>query len=160
GEHAADPFPRPLNAGSPPAHAGSTGRWSRSPRERQDHPRIRGEHTPAPSTSKAPSGSPPHTRGAHPGGDRRVPHPRITPAYAGSTRWEELADDLCEDPPRMRGEHCSRRGCGSSTEGTPPHTRGAHLMNRDYSSPHRKTDSLCAAAKQAASKPVLAQRVR
>src|SRR5690606_23632073 len=38
------------------------------------------------------------------------------------------------------GGGCELHGGGSS-----PRARGAHLMTRDYSSPHRKTDSLCAA---------------
>ena len=47
-----------------PAYAGSTPRRLRRPVPKQDHPRIRGEHTPISSSSPILFGSSPHTRGA------------------------------------------------------------------------------------------------
>ena len=69
-----------------PAYAGSTLRGDHPIRQPWDHPRIRGEHAPAPPGAGAGLGSSPHTRGA-PRGVAGIPvDPRIIPAYAGSTR--------------------------------------------------------------------------
>jgi len=88
-----------------PAYAGSTcettGESSREP----DHPRIRGEHSPAHRRRRRPGGSSPHTRGARPQRPQVIEQARIIPAYAGST------DD---------SDQYSIDGLGSS-----PHTRGA-----------------------------------
>ena len=88
-----------------PAYAGSTGDIRFATLAGKDHPRIRGEHR-ARSTSTAPeTGSSPHTRGAHPSMNPSMSHPRIIPAYAGSTTscsGETMRDG---DHPRIRGEH-------------------------------------------------------
>ena len=47
-----------------PAYAGSTWNPDTSGKERQDHPRIRGEHHSRVSESVRQAGSSPHTRGA------------------------------------------------------------------------------------------------
>ena len=47
-----------------PAYAGSTPPSSPRTRSTRDHPRIRGEHRPAPHSALSPLGSSPHTRGA------------------------------------------------------------------------------------------------
>src|SRR5690606_30003103 len=108
-----------------PACAGSTGSESAEQSESVDHPRVRGEH---------PSSSP---RGTRP--------PRITPACAGSTRRAPPRSPPTPDHPRVRGEHVVGTSFATIAMGSPPRARGAHLMTRDYSSPPRKTDSLCAA---------------
>src|SRR5690606_20282271 len=84
-------------------------------------------------------------RGAHSEGDDRRPERRITPACAGSTCDAYRSTHRRTDHPRVRGEHAGRWDPAGGTCGSPPRARGAHLMTRDYSSPPRKTDSLCAA---------------
>ena len=69
----------PAYAGSTCKSPGKSSRWS-------DHPRIRGEPSPALMPSEGRSGSSPHTRGARPPCTRRPSSCRIIPAYAGSTR--------------------------------------------------------------------------
>ena len=72
-------------AGIIPAYAGSTRPGSGRTVGPWDHPRIRGEHSNGPNSTRPVAGSSPHTRGALgfvPGpGSRRG----IIPAYAGST---------------------------------------------------------------------------
>ena len=88
-----------------PAYAGSTSSAIMSSRVSEDHPRIRGEHRPAPSPGASPMGSSPHTRGAPgnspPEGVRRSDHPRI------------------------RGEHPVLVPSSTQSVGSSPHTRGA-----------------------------------
>ena len=108
-----------------PAYAGSTPRSIRVIQDRQDHPRIRGEHALDPTARSGGRGSSPHTRGAQIGGHRRAATRRIIPAYAGSTRSAPGTRSSYRDHPRIRGEHANFpytvfRACGSS-----PHTRGA-----------------------------------
>ncbi len=75
----------PMTLRITPAYAGSTfisPVWLAPDR---DHPRIRGEHTPAYIRWAMIPGSPPHTRGARYLTVRSRRGRRITPAYAGST---------------------------------------------------------------------------
>ena len=90
-----------------------------------DHPRIRGEHVTTFSAIDSAPGSSPHTRGA-----RRLDpehHHRIgiIPAYAGSTRVDDVADDGRGDHPRIRGEHGGTGIAQGADNGSSPHTRGA-----------------------------------
>ena len=94
-----------------PAYAGSTSASSSVACARRDHPRIRGEHSPARADKPHFPGSSPHTRGAR-GADVQVTRPaRIIPAYAGST---------------VKLSYLWAPSHGSS-----PHTRGARLMIDD-----------------------------
>ena len=68
-----------------PAYAGSTPVDQKLRQGRPDHPRIRGEHAWSAPSSRVPSGSSPHTRGAPPHPRRRAVRDGIIPAYAGST---------------------------------------------------------------------------
>ena len=70
-----------------------------------DHPRIRGEHRPAPPAPVRGGGSSPHTRGA-----LTRPSPARSPG---------------RDHPRIRGEHISAFGVWPGGVGSSPHTRGA-----------------------------------
>ena len=99
-------------------------------RDRPDHPRIRGEHSPLTDTQTAPAGSSPHTRGAR---RRRCPAQedrRIIPAYAGSTWMLGLLAGLRRDHPRIRGEHLLVIDELQGLYGSSPHTRGARPGRR------------------------------
>ena len=89
-----------------PAYAGSTTHPRSWCRARWDHPRIRGEH-PADDVD-------------------RLVEARIIPAYAGSTLANLPVESALWDHPRIRGEHFIKYGIVPSSEGSSPHTRGAH----------------------------------
>ena len=109
-----------------PAYAGSTGMVSSQTGVDSDHPRIRGEHDIITATGCRPWGSSPHTRGARgsgPSPDRRC---GIIPAYAGSTVIDFHMHSVHRDHPRIRGEHIGKQAVGAASNGSSPHTRGAH----------------------------------
>src|SRR5690606_20546688 len=128
-----------------PACAGSTPGTRATAARRPDHPRVRGEHVLIERMKVLLEGSPPRARGAPHGEGGAVPGSRITPACAGSTRRAPPRSPPTPDHPRVRGEHVVGTSFATIAMGSPPRARGAHLMTRDYSSPPRKTDSLCAA---------------
>ena len=108
-----------------PAYAGSTtGRTGWRPLVR-DHPRIRGEHTPAAWQAMIDAGSSPHTRGALSRGGGLAGRCRIIPAYAGSTRAGRPRARRSRDHPRIRGEHGRVVFLAADVVGSSPHTRGA-----------------------------------
>ena len=72
-------------------------------------------------------GSSPHTRGAPAGYPLAASDARIIPAYAGSTEYPRAALLRKTDHPRIRGEHPYRRRRQRLSQGSSPHTRGAHL---------------------------------
>ena len=73
-----------------------------------------------------PSGSSPHTRGAHQPSGWRCSQGRIIPAYAGSTRrWGGGAGIRRADHPRIRGGHADEPHWVGTLAGSSPHTRGA-----------------------------------
>ena len=116
----------PTCPGIIPAYAGSTGSTSRASAVRQDHPRIRGEHTGSASIIAVRRGSSPHTRGAPNYWDGQVKPVRIIPAYAGSTGAPSVrAETTGPDHPRIRGEHYACTVVTELGEGSSPHTRGA-----------------------------------
>jgi hypothetical protein len=130
---------RPPKLRITPAFAGSTRcLWCRT-RRSWDHPRIRGEHTPALAQVHQGSGSPPHSRGARPHsrgapaqGMARTVRSGITPAFAGSTsRWSAVSE-LGRGHPRIRGEHGPVHVCGLPSVGSPPHSRGARGQGRPH----------------------------
>ena len=88
-----------------PAYAGSTISLRTSRAWRWDHPRIRGEHSPASGTTDHRAASSPHTRGAP------IPVPMDRRAHP--------------DHPRIRGEHDGRGRQADAQTGSSPHTRGA-----------------------------------
>ena len=108
-----------------PAYAGSTMAWHGEFWTRRDHPRIRGEHFPAPSSDSSRPGSSPHTRGALPGHRKAHAGAGIIPAYAGSTTRTLRRTSTCRDHPRIRGEHERPTVDRSMLPGLSPHTRGA-----------------------------------
>ena len=108
-----------------PAYAGSTRDPCQAEQRHQDHPRIRGEHSPAHRRRRRPRGSSPHTRGAPDPARRPDPPRRIIPAYAGSTLPASAGSSAVSDHPRIRGEHGHRHGLHDPRHGSSPHTRGA-----------------------------------
>ena len=68
-----------------PAHAGTTLCLNRAVREKQDHPRSRGDNTPKPYKGRNERGSPPLTRGQLRPDKRPLTRSGITPAHAGTT---------------------------------------------------------------------------
>ena len=113
-----------------PAYAGSTFVVSYLGTRTADHPRIRGEHSCADWLSSAASGSSPHTRGARASGEALDRRGRIIPAYAGSTRTLPLPAAVCQDHPRIRGEHQPLLLAELRDRGSSPHTRGARPRSR------------------------------
>ncbi len=118
-----------LVLGITPAYAGSTVKLSAFGTNNQDHPRIRGEHTPSFSGYSTTRGSPPHTRGTPHLCPAAGPRRGITPAYAGNTGELYRPTPALEDHPRIRGEHRHRIPGPDCDGGSPPHTRGAPLIS-------------------------------
>ena len=118
-------FNRSAPAGIIPAYAGSTNQSTIRASRNADHPRIRGEHLILSAPGGGTGGSSPHTRGAPHQPGWWGPHPRIIPAYAGSTAYS--ADDPRRRPdhPRIRGEHAAASSGKRRWVGSSPHTRGA-----------------------------------
>ena len=113
-----------------PAYAGSTYSHECELPDRQDHPRIRGEHGCQAILVDSDFGSSPHTRGALAVDDVEERMLRIIPAYAGSTSGMSSFSCRDWDHPRIRGEHCVRESVPRTVQGSSPHTRGALLQVR------------------------------
>ena len=88
-----------------PAYAGSTPTCPSALRVVWDHPRVCGEHTWPLPTLRRYLGSSPRMRGARICGMSSKETSGIIPAYAGSTVVNEALLRLCEDHPRVCGEH-------------------------------------------------------
>ena len=108
-----------------PAYAGSTATTRGRIRSREDHPRIRGEHSFEKLPSAIARGSSPHTRGARQSAEWGQQKARIIPAYAGSTRVRSISSWQASDHPRIRGEHQDGFTYMPEAGGSSPHTRGA-----------------------------------
>ena len=128
-----------------PACAGRTCSSAQRSRRSSDHPRVRGENIGCRAIHRFADGSPPRARGELPDPDESELLRRITPACAGRTGMSPPRSRVVTDHPRVRGENSTGRPACRSAQGSPPRARGEHLMTRDYSSPHRKTGSLCPA---------------
>ena len=116
-----------------PACAGSTVAGNLLLGRAEDHPRMRGEHSPIACTSAVPTGSSPHARGALRGAAGVGRRGGIIPACAGSTSLLAAHRRRMGDHPRMRGEHSVASFRWSSAEGSSPHARGAlHRRLRAY----------------------------
>ena len=70
-----------------------------------DHPRMCGEHSGHWVHAITCTGSPPHVRGTPCNTIRGAPIRRITPACAGNTVERDYYLSVCQDHPRMCGEH-------------------------------------------------------
>ena len=113
-----------------PARAGSTSSRARPRQPSADHPRSRGEHTPAHPRRRRYYGSSPLARGALPGVTRVNGHPGIIPARAGSTLNKNGTPAAWQDHPRSRGEHKSLCRLPSPWMGSSPLARGALRRRR------------------------------
>ena len=111
-----------------PAYAGSTGRQESTSRRSRDHPRVCGEHTRSPMWTYSSLGSSPRMRGAPARFSRRGAFRRIIPAYAGSTHAQIVESTLCEDHPRVCGEHGQGSHGAHLSKGSSPRMRGEHHL--------------------------------
>ena len=92
-----------------------------------DHPRFRGEYSFPIMGYILYIGSPPLSRGILHPENTPVATIGITPAYAGSTRSDDLCPERRKDHPRLRGEYSS---CGKffpARVGSPPLARGVPM---------------------------------
>ena len=115
--------------GITPAYAGNTPTGTRLKSLREDHPRLRGEHSFMLFSCSSRPGSPPPTRGTR---NRVITLPGflgITPAYAGNTRTYSYFYIFSRDHPRLRGEHYDLDQNTGVYPGSPPPTRGTQEWN-------------------------------
>ena len=110
-----------------PAYAGSTSSSYWASWLAQAHPRLRGEHWPAPPKWLSGMGSSPLTRGARVLHRRRPGTPGLIPAYAGSTMKSPPCWAWLGAHPRLRGEHSGEEQVSVLDQGSSPLTRGAQL---------------------------------
>ena len=107
-----------------PAYAGNTHFCLFSSTAHWDHPRLRGEHEGRVYKKEVNVGSPPPTRGTLRPKNSAIAGRRITPAYAGNTSKNLLANPDLQDHPRLRGEHDGFKIFYALNVGSPPPTRG------------------------------------
>ena len=107
-----------------PAYAGKSLSSCPVRRFRGDHPRICGEKFPSLCKTMLPRGSPPHMRGKARQCNQWLQQPRITPAYAGKSRWFLRSLRPTRDHPRICGEKRVKDGFQGGSLGSPPHMRG------------------------------------
>ena len=112
-----------------PACAGNTGHDATALAPKEDHPRLRGEHSPGHPKPLKPRGSSPLARGTQVFLLQDTRRMRIIPACAGNTGPDRHRVDFQSDHPRLRGEHvffpCRSKNC----EGSSPLARGTHRKN-------------------------------
>ena len=108
-----------------PACAGSTTGHHERGGQGEDHPRLRGEHTPPPAPRARRRGSSPLARGAPRDGPGSLINGGIIPACAGSTASTRLSTGPRGDHPRLRGEHPFATASGICAVGSSPLARGA-----------------------------------
>ena len=108
-----------------PACAGSTEYQRTDAFLHGDHPRVRGEHGLATSSTTWVRGSSPRARGAPTDREHRGFTAGIIPACAGSTTPAPGAAAPVGDHPRVRGEHKHALSEGRSMRGSSPRARGA-----------------------------------
>ena len=114
--------------GLTPAFAGKTARNATGDRRRKAHPRIRGEDQFCTLTPAAQHGSPPHSRGRRHAPERWPGRDRLTPAFAGKTRYTNSGRPVVKAHPRIRGEDSLPGDRWGETDGSPPHSRGRHIV--------------------------------
>ena len=69
-------------------------------------------------------GSPPRMRGKALMGAGEARFPRITPAYAGKSKFTDMAKNFYEDHPRVCGEKLALYHHRHPAQGSPPRMRG------------------------------------
>ena len=107
-----------------PAYAGNTKISTTVKILHRDHPRLRGEHSFSFFLPQSLLGSPPPTRGTLDVRSYNDYFFRITPAYAGNTKWKAQVKVSLRDHPRLRGEHVFLSSLTLVLIGSPPPTRG------------------------------------
>ena len=91
-----------------PAYAGKTPSRLRTGGNAWDHPRVCGENQQQISRNYNIAGSPPRMRGKPLANRPKVRYNRITPAYAGKTRFYPTAACCPRDHPRVCGENTKK----------------------------------------------------
>ena len=90
----------------------------------KDHPRRCGENVALICVTTDLIGSPPQVRGKRSYFPRHIDITRITPAGAGKTTLDEIADWEVKDHPRRCGENYQRPLKYDQLTGSPPQVRG------------------------------------
>ena len=107
-----------------PAYAGKRLSGGGSPSSTRDHPRLCGEKSKKAPKCKQLLGSPPPMRGKEGFFRSKVRGVRITPAYAGKSRFSPYRRRKNEDHPRLCGEKWRGVNIKFSAQGSPPPMRG------------------------------------
>ena len=97
-----------------------------------DHPRIRGTNRTLVFKKQAVQGSSPHTRDKYRQEIAKIPHSRITPAYAGQISILHCWYSCSRDHPRIRGTNVLDSSHFFVVWGSSPHTRDKSY-NASYS---------------------------
>ena len=90
--------------GITPAWAGKSPSRIDSGAGKRDHPRVGGEKHQLPVVVSGLQGSPPRGRGKGLPPEQRIRRPRITPAWAGKSKYNQLTRGHFQDHPRVGGE--------------------------------------------------------
>ena len=107
-----------------PAYAGKSPAAAYACPGTQDHPRVCGEKADAQYQLPIMQGSPPRMRGKVALSAAVCAAVRITPAYAGKSRWACSPAPNTWDYPRVCGEKLSNPPMNCSAMGSPPRMRG------------------------------------
>ena len=111
------------NLGITPACAGTTLSEEPPPLDRQDHPRVCGNHVRRARSKDRRVGSPPRVREPRLTAHSLRHTAGITPACAGTTRRHERGQSSRWDHPRVCGNHSPVHRQASSVWGSPPRVR-------------------------------------
>ena len=107
-----------------PAWAGKRPAVDANKNIQEDHPRVGGEKTTDRPQGQAPAGSPPRGRGKEFQPVLCCRTPRITPAWAGKSRWRFSGRLWSWDHPRVGGEKPANAEGRLPWPGSPPRGRG------------------------------------
>ena len=121
---------RPLPVGITPAYAGKSSFLSGCTRMPRDHPRVCGEKLRGAVRFSTAIGSPPRMRGKACIWIPIKASVRITPAYAGKSRFRGRCRTGNGDHPRVCGEKRWAYSLAPNTLGSPPRMRGKGLFVR------------------------------
>ena len=122
-----------------PACAGNSFAARSSARASKDHPRVCGEQPRAAAAETVLSGSPPRVRGTGIGGGREHGSHGITPACAGNSPAQPVAEFSLWDHPRVCGEQRFMIRRSSPPRGSPPRVRGTGASGTGISTGTRIT---------------------
>ena len=114
-----------------------------------DHPRVCGEKTFLEPKGQTRLGSPPRMRGKGCNLARGVRPDRITPAYAGKSRYLMRKSGEQKDHPRVCGEKELRQAIAVQHIGSPPRMRGKVAMFCRAVRAHRITPAYAGKREQA-----------